>query len=208
MARPLRPIPERIDGFIETCAKDPGMIDLLVDAETDAELLAEMARRYLRERSAELRRARTLEAEREASRLRTDRLARRELGLPLDAPDEEVQKRKAEREAEYRRETARIDYECKARLNESLGDILREYTTRLRMEWTSELLASEITLPDGTVTTWGDATVEEHEQRRQMFMKMAATNVEGAARHEQAIRALREGGATNLRALVGDGLRD
>lgn len=77
-----------------------------------------------------------------------------------------------------------------------------EYADALRIEWTNELLATEIALPDGTRTTWGAATVEQHTERAQMFERMAQGNLEGAARHRKAIDELRSSGASSLSAMT------
>lgn len=57
-------------------------------------------------------------------------------------------------------------------------------------------------MPDGTVVLWGDATIEQHQQRRDLFLRNALANTDGAARHEQAIRTLTETGAATLREAV------
>ncbi len=76
------------------------------------------------------------------------------------------------------------------------------FRAELRMEWTAELLDTPFALPDGSQVAWGDASIEQHRTRRQMFMDNARVNVEGAARHDQAIRDLEANGAATLRDLV------
>lgn len=83
-----------------------------------------------------------------------------------------------------------------------LTHALHRYAEDLQIEWTADLLASGFTLRDGATVTWGDATVEQHEERRAIFLGNAHVNLEGAARHEVAIRELREAGAESLRALT------
>jgi hypothetical protein len=39
----------------------------------------------------------------------------------------------------------------------------------------------------GTLITWGEATVADHEVRRDLFLMNAQANIEGAARHSAAI---------------------
>lgn len=83
-----------------------------------------------------------------------------------------------------------------------IGSALDRYAEDLRIKWTSELLDSTFALSDGAVVTWGEATIEQHAERRQMFLNNAHGNMEGAARHEIAMRELKETGADCLRAMV------
>lgn len=76
------------------------------------------------------------------------------------------------------------------------------FLSKQRVRWTAELLASTFALPDGTLVPWGDATVEQHEARRAMFLGNAQANLEGASRHEQAIRDLTTAGVETLRDLA------
>ena len=82
--------------------------------------------------------------------------------------------------------------------------IIERYADEMRMEWTAELLASAFTLDDGTRVNWGDATVDQHSQRVEMFRRNAMANAEGAARHLKAVGALRLSGCSTLRELVGE----
>jgi hypothetical protein len=79
---------------------------------------------------------------------------------------------------------------------------IERFQAEIKMEWTTELLASRFALPDGTQTTWGAATVEQHEARRGMFAANVLANAEGAIRHDQAIAALRESGASTLAEMM------
>lgn len=89
---------------------------------------------------------------------------------------------------------------------ESLRKIRDEYEIEVRkkiiVEWTFELLETEIAMPDGTRTTWGNATLDQHEIRRTMLADSAMANMEAAARHANAIEQLKSSGASNLAALV------
>jgi hypothetical protein len=76
------------------------------------------------------------------------------------------------------------------------------YARHLRMEWTAELLATGFPLPDGTRTTWGAATVDQHRARVAMFEGQAVAAVESAARHRKAIDALHSSGASCLAELA------
>lgn len=82
-----------------------------------------------------------------------------------------------------------------------LGDAIREFTEQLRAEWTSELLDQLIAMPDGTTTTWGHATIDQHRERLAMFQANAIANIEGAARHQQAIEDLESAGVSTLAEL-------
>ena len=76
--------------------------------------------------------------------------------------------------------------------------MVRQAAARLEMEWTSDLLSSEIRMPDGRKTTWGAATVADHEERMAMFMDYATASVAGAAQHKHAADSLRSAGARTL----------
>lgn len=98
---------------------------------------------------------------------------------------------------EARTASAEID----ARYRAKMQGILDEYAASLRMEWTEELLASSFALSDGVRVLWGDATIEQHRERAQMFTANAQANTEGAARHLAAIRDLRAAGVERLHDL-------
>lgn len=83
-------------------------------------------------------------------------------------------------------------------LNGNLARALDRYTEDLKIEWTAELLSSSFALRDGTVVTWGEATADQHRERRKMFLTNAHVNMEGAARHEVAINELEKHGADRL----------
>jgi hypothetical protein len=97
-----------------------------------------------------------------------------------------------------RAEFARISNEIK----KSVGPILSQLREELRLEWTEELLESRFTLRDGLSVTWGAATVAQHKERADMFMDNVAANMDGAARHNKAIRAIEEAGAKCLNEAV------
>lgn len=94
------------------------------------------------------------------------------------------------------------DRELIAERNQKLEGIIESYTAALRMDWTRELLSTSFGLADGTVTTWGEATLAQHEERAAMFTRQAQTGIEGAARHHKAIEALRESGSVTLNVLT------
>lgn len=76
------------------------------------------------------------------------------------------------------------------------------FVSDIRMEWTMELLHSDFALRNGNRVTWGEATVEQHTERRSMFADNAKANLAGAARHDIAITSLTNTGALNLNGLV------
>lgn len=89
-----------------------------------------------------------------------------------------------------------------AKMVGSLTRIVDDYAASLKIEWTAELLGSEFALPDGSRTTWGEATVGQHRDRVAMFTANAQANLEGAARHEKAIAELVASGAHTLSDLL------
>lgn len=105
----------------------------------------------------------------------------------------------SERLYEQRREE--IDRNFHARLEKAITD----YAVEMHMQWTTDLLSSPFALSDGTLITWGEATVEHHRERVEMFQRNAVANMEGAARHEAALRDLTSAGATTLNDLVAAG---
>lgn len=164
----------------------------LVDALPDGELLRRLAAEFLVDATARAARARTLEKERQAV---ADR--QRDIAQANSTPEALVRRRqlKAERDAEELRDMQMF--------HGVLGRALDRYAEDLRVRWTAELLDSTFTLSDGTPVTWGDATVEQHAERRQMFLNNAHANMEGAARHELALRELEASGKPTLREMVG-----
>ena len=79
-----------------------------------------------------------------------------------------------------------------------LRDLLQKYTDQLRIQWTEELLAQTISMPDGSTTTWGRATLSQHQSRVDMFAAQAMAGIEGAARHRKAIEAIEAAGVQCL----------
>lgn len=87
-------------------------------------------------------------------------------------------------------------------LNANISRAIDRYTEDVKMKWTAELLDSTFALRDGSTVAWGEATIEQHVERRQMFIDNARANIEGASRHETAIRELRAAGVATLRELA------
>lgn len=157
---------------------------------------------------SERRRARTLAEERKAERERTAQLAERDAaragyeaqGSPRRdsaAYRKWVDDTPEGREFHGRREAE--EDESNQRVQRTVRKLIDDYTDQVKLEWTEELLASRFSLPDGTSVEWGDATLDQHVTRYEMFSRNMVTNMEGAARHKQAIDALRETGAATLR---------
>lgn len=84
------------------------------------------------------------------------------------------------------------------RKRRAIAEILNEYEDMLEIEWGVELLQSGFALPDGTVKTWGEATVSDHEVRVEMLSVNAVRNIETAARHNAAIKMITSAGARTL----------
>jgi hypothetical protein len=110
---------------------------------------------------------------------------------------------------EYQRRTrerhAKVDAERKERATKLWGDIhqaMADYESSIKVKWAEELLDTGFALPDGTLTTWGDATVEQHNSRIRMLNDQARASTENAARHLKAVNTIGEAGAANLREAV------
>jgi hypothetical protein len=77
-------------------------------------------------------------------------------------------------------------------------DLIDAVAEQVRLEVTEELLGSEFALGDGTMVTWGDATVADHEQRIRLLEANAVGNVQTAARHRAAIVMINDGNVKTL----------
>lgn len=78
------------------------------------------------------------------------------------------------------------------RFAEKVRVIMDELTESLRVTWTQELLSSSFATGDGGFTTWGEATLEQHEARMAMHESNAQAAIEGYGRHRQAAGTLRQ----------------
>lgn len=179
---------ERIASVVQTCHdkaarshRPARAVAFEILSTQPGELVLQMATEMLVEAVARIERAAALKVERQAE----VKPVRRPRESPATNPAWE-----------------REDREMDERHNRELIDILEQYTQEIRMKWTDELLDSSFALPDGTVVLWGDATVEQHTERKRMFLGNAHANMEGAARHDAAIRELAASRAPNLRAMV------
>ena len=156
-------------------------------------LVAALAVEYLVAAVSDAQRSATLEAERAATK------RRRAGGIPRAGTKERYEWEASTPEGqEYAAAEERRFHAFVAEMAQATD----RFVEAMRVEWTNELLDSSFALRDGSMVTWGDATVEQHEERRQMFVRNAAANVEGAARHEIALRELRASGAPSLRLML------
>jgi hypothetical protein len=81
-------------------------------------------------------------------------------------------------------------------------ELVKHVADETRLTTTRELLATVFAIGDGTETTWGAATIEQHRQRIAMLTANAAGVVETAARHEAAVRMIEQAGVTCLADLA------
>jgi hypothetical protein len=80
--------------------------------------------------------------------------------------------------------------------------VLNKIRFDVAVEWTKAILVTEFALRDGTRVTWGDATAEQHRARVSMLHEGIAANAETAARHDAALQALADCGATCLNEVI------
>ncbi len=149
-----------------------------------------MASMWLAEEVKAVRRARTQQVERAAE---------------VERPSTRVSRLTPEGEQHFKTLAAQEEQrarESDARFHATIQRAMNTLAAQWKMEWTDELLASGFSLPDGEVVTWGEATIEQHEQRAAMFEMNAEANAKGAVRHRHAINVLHEAGATCLREVV------
>ena len=164
-------------------------------AEAEPTLVAAMAVEFLVEVVSRAQREAALDVERQATRRHLPRKGTKAREVWEQTTDEG--RAWAEREEHEERRTFQMTVGV-------LGKALERYTEEMRIQWTADLLDSTFSLRDGSTVTWGDASVEQHEERRAMFIANAHVNMEGAARHELAIQQLREAGAPTLREMVSE----
>lgn len=78
-------------------------------------------------------------------------------------------------------------------------ELIKSYEAEIRLEVTEDLLGSEFALGDGKRVTWGDATVEDHQQRIDLLAKNAAANISTATKHQAALVMLTDRNVPTLR---------
>lgn len=104
----------------------------------------------------------------------------------------------AERQERYRRE----DFFAEEAQYASLGALMADYKSAVRLEITVELLRSTFALADGRTVTWGNATLADHRARTEMIGKQVAGSLETIARHNEAIRMIKKAKASRLADLA------
>lgn len=85
---------------------------------------------------------------------------------------------------------------------ERMQQVIEIVATETELRVTKELLGSQFALGDGRITTWGKATIAEHQQRILLLKKNATANVEAAARHKAAIKLLKKNKIRSLSQLT------
>ena len=165
--------------------------------------LEEIILAWMCEKARDLRRSGTLAEERrqEMSRRISER-SREAWAGPQGAQRRERQSR--ERLAAVR-EREKADAAREAARTAALAAITEQIDLCIQsaqVVWRKEMLESSFAMTDGSTVTWGDASVAQHEARAEMFMSNAVVNVEGAARHRQAIAEIVSSGASCLNDLT------
>jgi hypothetical protein len=139
-------------------------------------------------------RIRALDAEREAMSTPEGRARLEQEAEDYRANQERIQDENNREDRELRRAWR----ESELRAMNQFIDLLNQ---DLHMAWTRGLLGQPLHMPDGTETTWGEATVDQHQTRVKMFEANVLANGEGAARHMQAIEAIESAGVACLNEL-------
>lgn len=173
-------------------------------ADEDSRLVAEVAVEFIVSTVARAQRAKTLDAERAAQRFARPSAPRESMSrIPRKGTKARLwwEANTADGQA-WAEQEAEADARSTQMFRGVVMHALDRYTEDLRVAWTAELLDSTFTLTDGSLVAWGDATIDQHAQRRHMFLTNAHAHMEGAARHELALQALRESGAETLRQMV------
>ncbi len=153
------------------------------------------ARLYIEGALRDLDRAGTREIERMAQRAAKVKAAEKR------RIDTYRKKLEAEQRAPERRE--RSESPATVMMRRAMQDLADAFEA---LEWRNELLASRFTLNDGTSVSWGEATVEQHQERIEMFLANAAANTEGAARHKKAVDDILANNVSRLGEIPGIGV--
>jgi len=91
-----------------------------------------------------------------------------------------------------------VEYERRYGLASTLNRIVDEVRNEAKLELTAELLGSTFALGNGRVTTWGAASIADHETRLAMLTRQIEGNALTATLHEKAIELIREHEASCL----------
>lgn len=102
----------------------------------------------------------------------------------------------------YRKHEQYRNWDARRRTQELLDAQVELLAEEKLLAWTEDLLGAEFRLSDGTLTTWGAATLEQHRERVEMFTKNATASALGAGRHLQAVQELEAAKASTLNDLV------
>jgi hypothetical protein len=94
---------------------------------------------------------------------------------------------------------ARDDYH-----NQRICQFVQDYVDQVRFDITAELLGTEFATGDGTKVTWGEATVEQHQERIELLTKMIGGTAETAAMHMHAVEMIEAAGVKKLGDLADD----
>jgi hypothetical protein len=107
----------------------------------------------------------------------------------------------AREEAEDRRRLFREDpeaYSKKYGWQHAVQEYEESVRQQARLELTAELLGASFALGDGRTVTWGEATLDDHEQRIELLFGNVSGNLATIAVHERAAELLRSAGASCL----------
>ena len=179
-------MPLSTDELLEQLSELKGAIDDVAECATADDMLLSATRLTSAMDPTQLQAAATLYVlrllrERHRGKVLTvERSAARRSRKPYESTipaDDPYWERKAEREVQFW---------------STLRGYVDRYTDELKMEWTEELLSSTFALADGSLVSWGSATVDQHEARRDLLLANASGNLSSAARHEAALRLLAE----------------
>jgi len=169
----------------------------------DPEDVVALATAYLLAQLKQRKRAQVREVEHEAQASREPRWGTRAWDRWAELPENAEA---AEKTREWHYQADAIDLRLARELRADIGRALDEFTNTMKMVWTRELLDSEFAVGDGTVTTWGDATLEQHEARMAMHRQNALGAAEGYARHAAAVDEIKRAGTSTLREAVSVGV--
>jgi hypothetical protein len=93
----------------------------------------------------------------------------------------------------------RYKYRWEARERKDRAEaMIHDYVARMSLDLKPELLMSRFALGDGSETSWGEATAEQHRYRQEMYTANVVADAEGAARHVLAIQMLEAENAVTL----------
>jgi hypothetical protein len=126
-------------------------------------------------------------------RSRRPKPARASTPRPKATPEQEARFAQIQREIELTAEQKQAEF------IRSMSTAFTKLKAAWHIEWTDELLNSTVQLADGSTIAFGDATREQHIARATIHRRNTALNMEAAVRHEKAVEALNETGASTLR---------